>query len=357
MEKIIIETNPSIQNLNLCFVRDQLHIFYCISEEKNGRVYKIQHHFKNGQDWKVEEVCSLMKGQILNPIEIFVKKDKIQLLYYHVVEGIEQLFIKTYDCKKEKWEGGQQLTNSNEKKLYLDVLHIKNELYITYCEYVQENLIVKYEKYLIEENYRKIREEEISNPANCQYPTFIYFNERLWLCWTEYDYVVSRYSEDEGIHWSELYLYKDSKREEILRYKYQTNKEENKILLNYAFGKADNLQFIGFGNLDNTDKIPLKEKSFKRACTQENFKVNTFNKEEFLNKQEKSLEELKKEIQKIEKRQKRIEGKMQEIQREFYSEQGKIENIEKIQEIQDRLMIIENFLLEHTRGFKYFRKK
>lgn len=370
--RTIIERNPSIQNLNLCFVEDQIHIFYCIPEGNHG-VYKIMHQFENGESWSVQEACTLTKGQILNPILPLVKKNKIQLFYYDFIGKAEQLFIKIYDCKKENWGQSQQITSSEGEKLYFDALQVGNQLHITYCEYVQENFIVKYVKYLIEgENYKKILEQEISNPANCQYPTLIYYGRRLWLCWTEYNYIVSKYSNDEGIHWSEIYLYNESKKEDIIRYKYSTN-EENNILLNYSFGKVKNLQFVGFGNLDNTTKIPLKKEKPKTQITQKSSKFDFSKEKEEEKEQEQSLDLLKKEEEKeqeqsldlLKKEMEKIERKLKTIENKIGELQGKNENQEEKREkgkreskkIEDRLTIVEDFLLQNTRGFKYFIKK
>lgn len=351
--RTIIERDPSIQNLTLCFVEDRIHIFYCIPEGKHG-VYKIMHQFENGEGWSVQESYTLMKGGILNPILPLVKKNKIQLLYYDFIENAEQLFIKTYDCKKGSWGQSQQITSSEGKKLYFDALQVGNQLHIAYCEYIQENLIVKYAKYFIEgENYKKILEQEISNPANCQYPTLIYYGKRLWLCWTEYNYIISKYSNDGGIHWSEIYLYNESKKEDIIRYKYSTNGENN-ILLNYSFGKVKNLQFIGFGNLDNTTKIPLKKKKPKTQITQESPKFDSSKEKEGEKEQEQSLDLLKKEMEKIEKKLKSIENTIEELQGKNEKQEEKRKGESK--KIEDRLAIIENFLLKNTRGFKYLQK-
>ena len=80
----------------------------------------------------------------------------------------------------------------------------------------------------------EIKEKDISNPGNCQFPTLIYHGKVLWICWVEYNYVASRYSEDNGNTWSDAYLWNESKTEDIVRHKYISNINNN--ILNYSFG-------------------------------------------------------------------------------------------------------------------------
>ena len=172
----------------------------------------------------------------------------------------EEIYCNKFKLTGDKWTNQYQLTNNLSPKLYLDSLFIKDKLHLVYCEY-QENLVVKYERYEYGNNFiKKEIEEELSNWENISWPTLIYFENKLWIIWAEYENIMSRYSLDNGENWSPIYLWKDSKYKDIFRYKYLTKNKVNNIF-NYSFGtiKPD-IAFIGFGSLNNTIEIPLKKK-------------------------------------------------------------------------------------------------
>ena len=259
-----------------------------------------------------------------------------------MVSGIEQIFIKSYDLKEKKWDDDKQLTTSKNNKLYLDVLIGKTRnLDLAYCEYQQDNLVVKYERYkLVGDEIRKIQEQTISNAANCQNPTLIYYGNMLWISWVEYNYIASRYLGDKESSWSDIYLWNQSKVQDIVRYKYVTNKE-NEDILNYSFGSVNNLSFIGFGNLDHTKKIPLKKKGFVKEM---DAKKEIINAEDFENKYSEEIRNrikaLENQIEMLTKGQKRL---LNLTEKQF-------------SDLEERILIIENFLTHNTRGFRHIRK-
>lgn len=362
--RVIVEAGKQAQNLKICVIEDDIHIFYCVPQGVDKTKYMINHYYDNGKDWSNQEINIISRGDVLNPIQSIVAEDKIFLVYYNLISGIEQIFIKAYDLKEQKWSDGQQLTTGIEKKLYLDVLIRKmGDLEIAYCEYEEGNLVVKYEKHKIEGyNIKRIEEQKISNGANCQNPTLIYYGKILWLCWVEYNYIASRYSENEGGNWSEIYLWNQSKVEDIVRHKYIVNKE-NSDVLNYSFGSADDLSFIGFGNLENTSIIPIKRKGFvKKMDVKKEIIKNSDNNtsKELLSKIENDTNKIKKKLgenklsEEIENRINNIENQIEILKKG----QKRVLDLEEKQyvELEERILIIENFLTHNTRGFRHIRK-
>lgn len=341
----LVAPQQHITNLNLLLLEDSIHIFYCQSMDHKP-VYKMFHCNNNHQAWSMKEIYSATKGQILNPIQPLAKEESILLGYYDLVEGKEQLFIKIYNKKTDRWTEGIQITHSPQSKLYSDILLLeKEQLHIAYCEYIENNLIVKYEKHILEgERFKKVSEQEISNLANCQYPTLVSYGDEIWLCWTEYNYIASRYSENGGKNWSEIYLWKESKAEDIIRYKYCTN-QKTSTQLNYSFGRADNLQFVGFGSLGDTSKIPLKRRNILRDDPKKEVQEKNYQQEK---QQKQDREKIKQRIQ-------ILKSTIEELQRKNEEEQEK--TTDQIKELEDRMKIVEEFLVKNTRGFKYMKKK
>lgn len=251
--KLTEEPMPEIFNLNLEIIDQFPHIFYnVLLEEKK---YRIVHHYYNGQTWTTNLVEDIKINQVLNPIKIIPHGEEIKLIYYNM-EKKEEIYCKNFNFNKGQWEKAIRLTESLVEKLYLDALIINGKLHLTYCEY-DENLVVKYERYELKALQREI-ELEISNKENISWPTLIYYENTLWLVWIEYENVLSRFSLDMGDNWASIYLWKDIKGKDIVRYKYINRR--NKNILNHSFGiYGEDIKFIGFGSLDNAVEIPLKK--------------------------------------------------------------------------------------------------
>ncbi len=89
---------------------------------------------------------------------------------------------------------------------------MEDKINLVYSQYYEGNLIIKYERF----NYRdgkidKEKEEILSNPEDAQEPILIYYEEKLWVVWLEYENILSRYSDDYGTTWSSIYLWDESK--------------------------------------------------------------------------------------------------------------------------------------------------
>ena len=249
---------PEIYNLNLKIIGKDVHLFYCVLLPDKNKQYRIIHHYYNGKTWMTNIVQDIGINQVLNPMNILEYKKELILIYYDNKKNEEIYFIK-YNLMEGKWEETIKLTNSEVPKLYLDSIFVENKLHIVYCQY-DENLAVKYERY----NYHKKIlnreiEEELSNWENINWPTIIYFEDKLWTIWAEYDNIISRYSLDNGTNWSPIYLWNDYKALDIIRYKYKGGNQKEKIL-NHSFGTINPIGLIGFGFLDNIIEIPLKKK-------------------------------------------------------------------------------------------------
>ncbi len=258
------ENQPEVYNLNIVNNKT-LHIIYCVSSYENKSVYRMYHHYLDNNEWKTQQVVDIRVKSILNPFQIIKTKDEIIVGFYDFHEIEEQIFIKKFDAENRLWKNAIRLTSGDWEKLYLDVFMQKpNIIHLTYSEFYEGNLIVKYEKYkLSDQKAIKVLEEKISNPTNCSHPTFIWMKERLWVCWTEHDQVSSCYSMDEGLTWSNPYLWKESKSINFFRHKFETNDENIKAYysFNNAFGKGyPEYSFIGFGDTAQATEIAINKK-------------------------------------------------------------------------------------------------
>src|SRR5699024_9830894 len=148
-------------------------------------------HYYNGKVWDTFIPEEIEAKKILNPIRVISEKGHIILSYINMNKDI---IIKKFNLKELKWGKSIKLIETDREKLFLDVIKTIDNYYFTYCEYVNENLVVKHEKFLdTEGGLRKISEDSLSNEGTPAYPTIILYNNRLWIIWVELNRLFSRY--------------------------------------------------------------------------------------------------------------------------------------------------------------------
>lgn len=252
---------PEIYYLNTIVYGNEPHIFYFVILSEKDKKYRIYHHYPSDEGWVTNIVDEITIKELLNPMSIFKTEEEIIIVYYDYKEA-EQIYINTFDLNSKKWGDKVRITDNDKDKLYVDLIYKDNKIHLTYCQFEEGNLIVKYERFNYKNGFiEKEIENTISNPESPQNPTLIYFNNRLWISWVEYDSVMSRYSDTNGDTWSSIYLWKESKRSSIVRYKYFSSQKQDDQILNYSFGKIKpSIGFLGFGPLDKVEEVPLKKK-------------------------------------------------------------------------------------------------
>ncbi|QXM05728.1 hypothetical protein [Crassaminicella indica] len=340
----------NIFNLNLFIYNQQVHMIYCIPANENNMCYRIYHHYYKNQEWKTFVVQDIKRKKLLNPFQIIQNEKNLIIGFYDFLNDEEQIYIKEFDQKNEQWQNALQLTSSKKEKLYLDMFMTKNKiLHITYSEYFQGNLVIKYEKYKFENNKAiRLIEKVLSNPSNCSNATFIQQDEKLWIVWTEYEQVVSCFTEDDGENWSKPYLWKESKKIDFFRYKFNTNDEDIKkdYQFNYTFGKGyPEFSFIGFGPLENVEIIPRKINSNKNI--KDIVKGQEIKDQEIQIKKEKFF---KKELYELQKSIKILEDKLKSV--EDLEERLKTieEKITSVENLEERIKNIEEYFKRRRRG-------
>ncbi len=259
--KLTAEPIPEVYDLHILNNKEEPHIIYFIMLPDERKRYRMYHHYFNGDEWITHIVDEVRVKQILNPMKIIKENDKIILGYYKYEEQ-EEIYYKEFDLDKKQWMNSLPLTNNGADRLYLDMLKDEDHVHLTYSEYYNGNFIVKYEKFSYgTDGFKKDMEEILSNEENPSNPTLIYYEDKMWIAWIEYDNVMSRYSENGGLTWSPIYLWNESKEADIVRYKCLNKDNKDNIILNHYFGRVNpEIVFIGFGSVENATEVPIKKK-------------------------------------------------------------------------------------------------
>ncbi|MGF7059186.1 hypothetical protein [Brassicibacter mesophilus] len=367
-ESIIAESfNSRLYNLNIIRTNSKLHIIYCVSSNEDPNRLKIYHHYLQDDNWVTHEVEEISKKEILNSFQIITRGDEIILGYYNLIGNFEEVFIKVFNINNSTWTESIQITSKQTTKLYIDLLLTKDGyINITYSEYKNGNLTIKFEKYkLLENNSIKICENVISNPSNCMYPTLVYSQGMLWNIWTEYDNVVSCFSDDNGLSWSLPHLWTESKNNDFTRYKFISNDVNTNINhnLNHSFGfLGSEITFIGFGNIEDAVEIPLKSKKKEKTVDRQDLSGRGKKKaikEKGDAEMEKEIVSLKENMQSLELHVKKLENYIKDSNDEkdnnYSSEVAKYAN--KIEDIEKRLDEIESYIFRRRRNNPFFSSR
>lgn len=250
------EAMPRINNLNIKLIDKRPHIIYYVLID--DRKYRIVHHYYSEEGWKTNILEDIRVDQVLNPAIVLKNKGDLKLIYNNK-RGQEEIYLRNFNSEKEVWEDRIQLTDDGKGKLYIDALIIGDRLHLSYCEY-EGDLVVRYLGYKYSEDSldREIQ-LDLSNRGNVSWPSLVYHEKCLWLVWLEYKNIMSRFSFDQGKTWSPIYSWPDIRGETLVRYNYIDNQEEGNIL-NYSFGTiTGDIRFLGFGNLEDSQEVPLKK--------------------------------------------------------------------------------------------------
>ncbi|WP_310444694.1 hypothetical protein [Tissierella sp.] len=261
IEEIQLTVDPILEvfDLNILTNNNTIHIVYQTRISVDEQKYYINHHYYDGNKWFNYTIDEITAQRALNPFKLIGLDDKLLLSYYKSSFTIE---LKEFSFSKLEWSDGIKLVDTPTEKLFLDMLKIDEYVHLSYCQFIDGNLVVKYERLSfaggIEQNT-----EIISNEGSPSYPTIIFYEDKLWITWVESNKVLSRYSGDRGQSWESVYMWNSSRSIDFLRYKYLTIIPEKDVILNHSFGKVSpDIEFIGFGSTANALEIPLKKKKF-----------------------------------------------------------------------------------------------
>lgn len=247
-EKYIIKYPYIIKN------GDNIHVFYYIRDIKDYRVWSILSHYFDGEKWENCNIEFIKSYPIINPFIVTQYSDDLNIFYFNKVGDKEEVFYNQFSYNTQQWSKSHKLTNTKNKKIYLDVLKDNNNLHhITWSEFINDNLTIRYinrdlNKEIIHENDEII----LSEQSNCSFPTIIKAGDVLWTVWAQMNKVYSCNSFDQGYTWDEPRIDNNSSDNDIIRYKFITNDkaEVENFKLNSAFGlNYPKISFVGFENI------------------------------------------------------------------------------------------------------------
>lgn len=232
--------------LNIINGDDSKNIIYIEEIPAEDLSYYIKHILIEGNNIKEYLVDKIETHYFINPLKVIIDNNNLIIAFYDK----NQICIKVFNQSLKSWSEATIITD-NKNKLYLDFIKVDNYLHLVYCDFHDENFLIKYERFLIEDdNTTKDVELNISDYGNNTDPILIYHQNKLWIVWKGTEQLLSKYSEDNGKIFSDIDIEKISKSQHIVKYKYVVNKKEEDIVIQNAYGSYyPDISFMGFHSL------------------------------------------------------------------------------------------------------------
>ena len=242
--KVISNIENRIYHLTLVNQHNSENIFF-IQSTASKSIFKINHILLDDdvEEYLVDEVETY---EILNPFKILKDDENLLILYYYK----NQICLKGFDFKNRQWSPSIILTD-NKNRFYLDAIKIGNILHLVYSNFDLENFMIKYESFSFDNDYiTKTNERNISAKGNYTDPIILKVGNKIWICWKDTNQLLSVYSIDDGISWSEIYQWKDVKRFDVVKYKYVTDISNEWLYMDNVYGTTGKeIKFVGFGDI------------------------------------------------------------------------------------------------------------
>ena len=245
----VIETNKKrIYYLSFLTFHNTDNIFYLESTEDNKKL-KLYHKLID-EDIKEYLVDDIDIYEIVNTFKVLRDGNNLLILYYYK----NQICLKGFDIVNKQWSHSITLTD-NRNKLYLDAIKIGKKLHLVYADYDGENFVTKCVSYIFEnDRILKVNEAELSPKGNYTDPVILKMGNKIWICYKDTNQLLSIYSMDNGTTWSEIYQWKETKKLDMVKYRYITDIKEDRAHIDYVYGcTGKDIKFIGFGDFQNAE--------------------------------------------------------------------------------------------------------
>ncbi|OLS02943.1 hypothetical protein [Tissierella creatinophila] len=259
IEEIDVETEklPKTYEIKIVLNGGIKSIIYLTPKFSEKGVFEIYHQIFKDEEWIKFKVDETRISKFLNPIKILNDETTIYLFFYYG----DQICMKEFDVNLLEWKETIVLTDSVEK-LDIDVIKDGRYIHLVYCEYIDQNLNIKYKKYEYRgDSLYEIIDRTISNEGNNTHPTIILNEDKIWIVWKDTLGLNSSFSSDKGESFSTIYLWKKTKTYNYVRYNYKQKEDETKLKLNHSFGTIyPDIKFLGFGELKDVEEVKLKKR-------------------------------------------------------------------------------------------------
>lgn len=229
------------------YINDSTHIFYYVFNNMSNNTCAIFHHYKHNNYW-IENKIDFINHLVLDNFTVLWNESVPTIFYLKLVNGCEEIFASRFNLGTFCWSDPIQITNSNKNKIYLNVIRDSMNFYhLCFCEYIKNGYVVKYINGYLNNNKFDINTYSyLSEPSTCMYPSLVKKDNKLFICWVDFNKLFTSYSEDMGKTWSNPSIDEYSKEDNFVRCNFYSNyKYDLSYNVSYLFSTLNEVGIIG----------------------------------------------------------------------------------------------------------------
>lgn len=229
------------------YINNNAHVFYYVFNNSSINTCALFHHYKHNDYW-IENKIDFINHLVLNNFAVLWNESVPTIFYLKLVNGCEEVFASRFNLGTFCWSNPIQITNSGKNKIYLSAIRDSINFYhLCFCEYEQNGYAVKYiSGYLNNDKFDMNISSYLSQPSTCMYPSLIKKDNKIFVCWVNFNKLFTSYSENKGQTWSEPSIDEDSKSDNFIRSFFYSNYEEDlNYNISYVFSTLNEVGILG----------------------------------------------------------------------------------------------------------------
>ena len=229
------------------YINDNTHILYYVFNNSSANTCALFHHYKHNDYW-IENKIDFINYLVLNDFAVLWNESVPIVFYLNLVNGCEEVFASIFNLGTFCWSDPIQITNSGKNKIYLSVIRDSMNFYhLCFCEYIKNGYAVKYiSGYLNNNKFHIDNSSYLSKPSTCMYPSLVKKDNKLFICWVDFNKLFTSYSEDTGKTWSGPSIDNYSTEDDFIRSTFYSNyKDDLSYNISYVFSTLNEIGILG----------------------------------------------------------------------------------------------------------------
>lgn len=235
------------RNLILKVVRNEVHIFYSVSNLLNQNLWTIKHVASEKRKWNKNNIISITPGKSSDPFYIsFDRTGGIHLIYADIDNGKQHIYYTSYNTFLQRWnKAPERISDSNTDNsspfIFIDNT---NSIHVTWSSKINNTTHLIYKQMSVLSNskhsWKRYKLPQIR--SNCTDPIIIQDNGMLKLLYNQNNLLKCHYSHNHGYTWNteESPTNIEFNNLDLVRFSSNYPYDKFRIKIDYIYGTVQN---------------------------------------------------------------------------------------------------------------------
>lgn len=230
-KNILLNYGPDISSIKFPYIKklnNVTHIIYYEISNILPHFCKLIHYYQSSNKW-IKNIIDTTHYNVLSNFNIKFIKSEPAIFYLKIINGYEQLFTSEFNLETSLWSNPQQITHSNNKKIYLSCVTDKSGFYhIVFSENKNDKYLCMYiTGFFKKGKFNVTKCCSSNNTIACMFPNISVINDNIYIQWIEYNHLYTTYSNNYGSTWTPCKLNNSSCINSFQGYNFKFNKPPN----------------------------------------------------------------------------------------------------------------------------------